>query len=209
MKHVLLAAFVCMLIGSLATLAEARGGLSLELQYWTFDESFDHDTHPDDQSFLQGRAGETSLGNPLAVALQYTYIVTEKKDGLYASLNGGVLLIGNAEEKRKNDNDSRSLGSHSEIYSRIEPTIGPLVGFDLGWKFSGKFYVGASLDASWISIEHGWNRYGEYQSEKDEWKAYVSAGPEFRYYFNESVSVSAGFNFGNASYGKLGLVLEF
>jgi len=196
------------IFGSSIYSAEAFGEFSCEAQYWNFDESFDHDTHPDDKAFLVGRAGETELQNGYGLAFKYEFIIADNEDGIYISINGGALFIG-AEEKRKNDNDPRPTGSHSEIYSRIAPGIGPIIGANFGWKFRGKFYIGLSADATFLNVEHGWNRYGSYDSVEQEWKTFVTAGPEVKYYFTENSSVFAGYNFGNANYGKIGIMFDF
>jgi hypothetical protein len=128
---------------------------------------------------------------------------------MYLSLSGGALIIGDAEEKRKNDNDPRPIGEHSEIYSRIDPGVWPLIGVDVGWKFNKAFYLGLSADMAWLRVDHGWNRFGSYDPDEREWKAFVSAGPEVRLFFGDNLVLFAGYNFGNANHGKIGVIIEF
>ena len=195
--------------GSCIYSAESHGGMSLDFQYWQFDESFDHDTHPDDKSFLVGRAGETELQDGYALALKYELPIADEEKGMYLSLSGGLIIIGDAEEKRKNDNDPRPIGEHSEIYSRIDSGVGPLIGADVGWKFHKSFYFGLSADATWLRVEHGWNRFNSYEPVDRKWKTFVSAGPEVRFFFGDSFILFAGYNFGNANHGKIGVLIEF
>lgn len=189
---------------------EARARGIVELQYWMFDESYDHDSHPDDQAFLEGRAGETELKDAFALALKWEFPVIEPDElrGPYLSFNAGALLITDAEDKRKNDNDPRPTGQHSEIYSRIEPNIGPQVGADLSWIASKSFQIGVSLDATWLRIDHGWNRHDSYESDEREWKTFLTVGPEFRLLRDDLVFI-LGYGFGEANHANFGVHLSF
>ena len=189
--------------------SEASGRGIVELQYWVFDESFDHDTHPDDKAFLVGRAGETELQDSFALALKWELpIKSAELTGLYFSLSAGALFIADAEDKRKNDNDPRSTGGHSEIYSRIDPLIGPLVGTDLGWVFSEILQIGVSVDATWLRVDHGWNRNDSYESDDREWKTFLTVGPELRIMQNDLAFI-LGYGFGDADHASLGVSWNF
>lgn len=185
-------------------------GPTVELQYWMFDENYNHDTHPDDKGFLVGRAGETGVESSVALAVKWEqYLTKDDAEGPYFSLNGGGLFVlGSGEEKRKNDNDWRPKGQHSEIYSRIDPAMGPMVGLDAGWAFAEIVQIGVSLDATLLRVDHGWNRFGSYDSVKREWKTFLMFGPEIRI-LQDDFSVFLGYGFGKASQATVGFHWRF
>ncbi|UCG68113.1 MAG: hypothetical protein JSV09_09810, partial [Thermoplasmata archaeon] len=98
----------------------------------------------------------------------------------YLSINVGGLLITDAEDKRKNYNDPRPTGQHSEIYSRINPGVGPIVGVRAGWTLAESIQIGLSLNTTWLQVDHGWNRFDSYESDKRELKTFLTVGPEAR-----------------------------
>lgn len=67
--------------------------------------------------------------------------------------------------------------------------------------------IGVSLDATWLQVDHGWNRYDSYETDESEWKTFLTVGPELRIIQNDLAFI-LGYGFGNADYATLGISWE-
>jgi len=176
---------------------ETRTSLDVGYQYLSFKGvSYEHDTHPDDTSFLSGSAGETEIdeGQALKAAAR---LKVGNPAGIEAYGGLGFLLL-DARDESRNENETRPSGSESRIYSEVYP-FSPLIEagvrryLDLGADLKGYGGLAAQYNAFWV--EHGWNRFGEDEDAKDETVHSVAFGPELGLQINSATCLSSGYLF--------------
>ncbi|MCW5212284.1 hypothetical protein VU04_05180 [Desulfobulbus sp. TB] len=148
-----------------------RAGVS----YFQFDPNLPrdltiHQTHPDDQSFLFGSAGETKLNEVDSIFLDFsaerTWSISDKWSWSLCYL----LKIPMDEEGREgvqNENDFRPSTEGSFIYSQvnnIDPAHEFGVNFSYRWfsenEINFEFRPGFFLGYWKMDFEKGWDRFG-------------------------------------------------
>jgi hypothetical protein len=134
------------------------------------DQSFAHDTHPDD-SFLPnanvpGSAGTTSLARARYIDLGLRYDAPSKGRwtfnvdvaGLFAYSSGnGAGASGWNLDDRQNANDPRPPANAAFIYTDSIYGFDVALGATCG--LSRFFYLGAGADLAGLVVDNGWDRF--------------------------------------------------
>lgn len=172
-------------VGILATQSPGEAmwtfGLGVGASYFSFNPNLpaglvEHETHPDDQVFLTGSAGETDL-DPVKVTLLNVHATVARDKGPGGSVQwvGDLVLhLPLSEEGREevqNANDHRPPEEGAYIYTEVED-IDPAVEIGFGASYHGHFserveytlrpmvYLGY-----WsMTFDSGWTRFNEDQT---------------------------------------------
>ena len=141
------------------------------------DAKFFHDTHPGDSflpnSNISGSAGSTQVGGLLHFAALGARYHARLSDAFALTIDGGDLIGGDRDE-HQNQNDSRSSGSGSFVYS--EARFGVFAA--LGARYHIKsFFFGGEAQLAGIYVEHGRDRFDDDERNDSEYEFIPSAGP--------------------------------
>lgn len=191
-----------------ASLDGARRDTLVSAEYRNINVDHKHKTHPDDAGFLEGDAGSTDIKNAYFVAFTGRLTkekVSDTKVDVYVE---GSILVGGGQEKKKNENDPRPTGNHSEIYSKVFP-IAPEVATGVRYNVTNKFAVGAEVSAAYFWVEHGWNRFGKDDKSDTEGLAVFNVGPKLTWKLSEDMFLEAGAGFGNSETYSIGVGYRF
>ena len=167
---------------------EDTGSTPLEVgyEYWNFSSiGYEHETHPDDKSFLTGSPGSTEIKHGHFLKISNRIYLNESSPRFYGEL---ALLAGYGEDRHKNDNDPRPIGNHSAVYSKIFP-VAPQIGLGAEYQIVEGFDVGAEVTATVFFVENGWDRWGEDESADKDTKFLYNVGPVIKYRFNDDWSL--------------------
>jgi len=161
----------------------AAGGcgdsLYLGYEYHNFGgKRVEHATHPDDAGFLTGSAGTTEFKDGHFFKVSEVGGFGEEYDEPYYYWQVSA-LVGVGDDRKKNENDYRSTGHHSEIYTKVFP-LAPQVGVGVDYKVSENFWIGGEVSATAFYRESGWRRHGHDENSETEWEYFVNIGPTFK-----------------------------
>jgi hypothetical protein len=172
--------------------------------------AFVHSTHTDDVSFLgAGSAGKTDLGDePLdfgSIGFRYQRKLMEN-----VIFNAEVgWMGGDARDEKQNINDPRPAANGSFIYSKLENAVYVGVGLSYDVPNVKGLYIGADVQATALFIEHGWDRFGSDQAERDETEWTPSLCPKVGFKFGENMAIEGSAVIGESVGGTVKFVLTF
>jgi hypothetical protein len=185
-------------------------GLFVGYEYRSFDTVvYEHETHPQDASFLTGSPGSTEIddGHFLAMGLR----------GEIRSLFGvpleifadvGFLASGTRDE-HQNDNDPRPPENGSFVYSKLDP-CGAEVAVGAQYRlFGNRLGIGGEGNWAWIPVEHGWDRFGEDEKADSEALSLFSAGPKLSYRASDWAALEVSYLFGLGKQSEQVVAVEF
>jgi hypothetical protein len=212
-KQLVVMLTVLTVLSSLPSLGRADDGcygFLFGYRGYTFEEqTFTHNTHPDDaflpNSGTPGSAGTTKLGGGLTsfIALGIQYEKPVIIENLMLSINLGG-LFGGERDQQQNSNDSRPVANGAFIYSERE--FGAFGGLGLSY-FLGQFYFGGEVSLVGVYESHGWNRYGEDEAVESGMEWYPSFGPKIGYRFTNEIGFEAGVQFGEVPNASLSILV--
>ncbi len=179
------------------------------------DHTFRHDTHVDD-GFLPranqpGSAGTTELKTTHWALFGTGYL--QKFSAVSLTFDAGLLVGINTEPRpghssfrKKNENDSRPDAQGAFIYSK--PTYGlySAVGFTYDVK---KISLGAEGQLSVVSIESGWDRWGEDQAQSSVTQTVPSVGPKIGFLLDSKVRLEGSVQIGRSVHFGIALRCTF
>lgn len=183
--------------------------------------SFAHDTHPGD-SFLPGAgipgsAGTTSidraqffeLGFRFEAPLSSNWHINIDAGGLVAvTLGNGDTSLGMNLDDRQNINDNRAPANAAFVYT--DARWGFDVALGINYNLSSSVYIGGVVDLAGVLIDHGWDRFSSYSSQKSELVLVPAAGPKLGVRLTENTALEGIALLGQDGVGfSAGVVFRF
>ena len=132
-------------------------------------------------------------------------------------VGAGALFIFGRDE-HQNDNDFRSSGSGSMVYSEIFP-VAPH--FNTGVRFHPfkdkegfleKLSLSGEIEGAYFNVEHGWNRFGKDEKVNEDSKFLLNAGAIVGYKLGDNLNLNLGYHHGlnsESSVFTFGFKLDF
>lgn len=164
--------------------------MPVEYKYMKLGEpiNYVHTTHPDDASFMPGNPGTTTLTDVHMINIGVDF---STKTSVFEPYVGGKLCMVYADDRHQNDNDTRSAGNGSFVYSKLIP-FSPQVNTGVRVYPFKKLSIGGEISATLYTIEHGWDRYSEDDSVSMSSSVLIEAGARIRYEYDKNEGIELG-----------------
>lgn len=172
------------------------------------DYKFSHNTHPDD-GFLPGSGVPGSAGTTELRTLHFTLVGGSYRVPMsepWVLVMDAGILAGPNVDRHKNANDSR--GDANAAFVESAAILGSFVDVGVAYRL-GRVQVGAQAQLNGVLIQSGWDRFGEFESDHNEFRAVPSIGPTIGIEISESLTLEASVQFGERVSGGLLIRWDF